>query len=160
MEESKPNVIITSHLADAALCLGPMVYELGWDWDNWKELAQGTLIGHLLECGCQITGGYYMHPTDQHREFSFQQLLDVSLPFSNVSFDGEVYWAKAENSGGEISFRTCSQQLLYELGDPSAYITPDVVVNFQNVSFLPLSKDMAFAKGAELSLQKRTKTLL
>lgn len=160
LEESQPNVIITSRLADAALFLGPMVYELGWNWNNWKELAQGTLAGHLLECGCQVTGGYYMHPADQHREFSFQQLLDVSLPFANVSFDGEVYLAKAENSGGEISFRTCAQQLLYELGDPSAYITPDVVVNFQNVSFLPLSKDMVFAKGAEPSLQKRPETLL
>jgi hypothetical protein len=160
LEESQPNVIITSRLADAALFLGPMVYELGWNWNDLKELAQGTLAGHLLECGCQVTGGYYMHPADQHRDFSFQQLLDVSLPFANISFDGDVYLAKAENSGGEISFRTCAQQLLYELGDPSAYITPDAVVNFQNVSFLPLSKDKVLAKGAESSLQKRPETLL
>jgi len=109
LEESQPNVIITSCLTDAALFLGPMVYELGWNWNDLKELAQGTLVGHLLECGCQVTGEYYMHPADQHRDFSFQQLLDVSLPFANISFHGDVYLAKAENSGGEISFRTSAQ---------------------------------------------------
>ncbi|GLJ21458.1 hypothetical protein SUGI_0395810 [Cryptomeria japonica] len=160
LEESKPHIIITTRLADAALFLGPMVYELGWNWNEFDKLAQGTLAGHLLECGCQLTGGYYMHPADPHRNFSFQQLLDVSLPFADITFDGKVYLGKAENSGGEISFRTCAQQLLYEVGDPSEYITPDVVVNFQNVFFSPLSKDLVLAEGAEANILERPERLL
>ncbi|KAH9329892.1 hypothetical protein KI387_002000, partial [Taxus chinensis] len=160
LEESQPQVIITTRLADAALFLGPMVYELGWNWNEFDELAQGALAGHLLECGCQLTGGYYMHPADPHRNISFEQLLDVSLPFVDITFDGKVYLGKAENSGGEISFRTCAQQLLYEVGDPSAYITPDVVVNFQNVSFSPLSKDLILAEGAKPNLQECPERLL
>lgn len=62
LEKYQPNVIITSRIADAALFLSPMVYELGWNWDELGHLAQGSLAGHLLECGCQLTGGYFMHP--------------------------------------------------------------------------------------------------
>ncbi|XP_050203681.1 uncharacterized protein LOC126653786 isoform X3 [Mercurialis annua] len=126
LESYQPNVIITSRVADAALFLAPMVYELGWNWDDLKELAQGSLAGHLLECGCQLTGGYFMHPADIYRDMSFSTLLDVSLPYAEISFNGQVCVAKAEGSSGVLNFSTCAQQLLYEIGDPSAYITPDV----------------------------------
>ncbi|KAL0373651.1 UNVERIFIED_CONTAM: hypothetical protein Sradi_3280800 [Sesamum radiatum] len=127
LERYTPDVIITSRVADASLFLGPMVFELGWNWDELQLLAQGSLAGHLLECGCQLTGGYYMHPGDKYRSMSFQNLLDLSLPFAEVTFDGTVCVAKAESTGGVLDFSTCAQQLLYEVGDPSAYITPDVV---------------------------------
>nr|CAB3456497.1 unnamed protein product [Digitaria exilis] len=103
-----------------------MIYELGWNWNDSKELAQGTLASHLLECGCQLTGGYFMHPGDAYREFSFEQLLDLSLPYAEVSYGGEVIVGKADGSGGLLSHSTCAEQLLYEVGDPANYITPDL----------------------------------
>ncbi|KAK2976546.1 hypothetical protein RJ640_023784 [Escallonia rubra] len=112
LEKYKPNVIITSRVVDASLFLAPM----------------GSLAGHLLECGCQLTGGYFMHPGDKHREISLPDLLDLSLPFAEVSSDGKVCVAKADGSGGLLNFSTCAEQLLYEVGDPGAYVTPDVLI--------------------------------
>ncbi|XP_048230631.1 uncharacterized protein LOC8261848 isoform X2 [Ricinus communis] len=160
LERYQPNVIITSRVADAALFLAPMVYELGWNWDDLKELAQGSLAGHLLECGCQLTGGYFMHPGDKYRDLSFSSLLDVSLPYAEVSFDGQVCVAKTKGSGGVLNFNTCAQQLLYEIGDPGAYITPDVVIDFQDVSFHPLSSCRVLCSGAKPSLDSRPDRLL
>ncbi|XP_061373543.1 uncharacterized protein LOC133315880 isoform X2 [Gastrolobium bilobum] len=151
LEKYQPNVIITSRIADAALFLAPMVYELGWNWDEWEHLAQGSLAGHLLECGCQLTGGYFMHPGDKYREMSFLQLLDLSLPYAEICYDGQVCVAKAEGSGGVLNFNTCAEQLLYEIGDPGAYVTPDVVIDFQDVSFLPLSSCRVRCLGAKPS---------
>ncbi|KAK7292643.1 hypothetical protein RJT34_15494 [Clitoria ternatea] len=151
LEKYQPNVIITSRIADAALFLAPMVYELGWNWDESEHLAQGSLAGHLLECGCQLTGGYFMHPGDKYRDMSFPQLLYISLPFAEICSDGQVCVAKAEGSGGVLNFNTCAEQLLYEVGDPGAYVTPDVVIDFQNVSFLPLSNSRVLCLGAKPS---------
>ncbi|KAI9109896.1 hypothetical protein K1719_018937 [Acacia pycnantha] len=151
LEKYQPKVIITSRVADAALFLAPMVYELGWNWDDLNQLAQGTLAGHLLECGCQLTGGYFMHPGDKYRDIPFEQLLDLSLPYAEICFDGQVCMAKAEGSGGVLNFSTCAEQLLYEVGDPGAYVTPDLVVDFQNVSFLPSSSCRVLCMGAKPS---------
>ncbi|KAG5009222.1 hypothetical protein GmHk_07G018691 [Glycine max] len=151
LEKYQPNVIITSRIADAALFLAPMVYELGWNWDELEHLAQGSLAGHLLECGCQLTGGYFMHPGDKYRDMSFQQLLDLSLPYAEICFDGQVCVSKSEGSGGVLNFNTCAEQLLYEVGDPGAYVTPDVVIDFQDVSFLPLSSSRVSCHGAKPS---------
>ncbi|XVF22584.1 hypothetical protein REPUB_Repub12eG0184100 [Reevesia pubescens] len=151
LERYQPNVIITSRVADAALFLAPMVYELGWNWDDLELLAQGSLAGHLLECGCQLTGGYFMHPADKHRNFSFTHLLDLSLPYAEISFSGNVCLMKAEGSGGVLNFSTCAEQLLYEVGDPNAYITPDVVVDFRGVSFQPLSSSKVLCIGSKPS---------
>ncbi|EPS67204.1 hypothetical protein M569_07572, partial [Genlisea aurea] len=155
-----PDVIVTSRVADASLFLAPMVFELGWNWNELELLAQGSLAGHLLECGCQLTGGYYMHPGDEHRNMSFKDLLDVSLPFAEVTFDGKVCVAKPEGSGGVLSFATCAEQLLYEVGDPGAYITPDVIVDFLDVTFEPLSADRVVCFGAKPSPESIPQELL
>lgn len=151
LEKYKPNVIITSRVADASLFLAPMVYELGWNWDDFNLLAQGSLAAHLLECGCQLTGGYFMHPGDKQRDISFPQLLDLSLPFAEVCFDGQLCVAKANNSGGILNYSTCAEQLLYEVGDPSAYVTPDVVIDVTRVQFRSLSSDKVLCTGAKPS---------
>ncbi|KAG4138682.1 hypothetical protein ERO13_D07G148700v2 [Gossypium hirsutum] len=151
LERYRPNVLITSRVADAALFLAPMVYELGWNWDDLELLAQGSLAGHLLECGCQLTGGYFMHPADKNRNLSFPSLLDLSLPYAEISSSGEICVMKAEGSGGILNFGTCAEQLLYEVGDPSAYITPDVVVDFRGVTFQPLSRSKVLCIGAKPS---------
>ncbi|KAL3381315.1 hypothetical protein AABB24_001441 [Solanum stoloniferum] len=137
-----------------------MVYELGWNWNDLHLLAQGSLAGHLLECGCQLTGGYYMHPGDKYRDISLQDLLDLSLPFAEVSFDGKVCVAKAESSGGVLNPCTCAEQLLYEVGNPSSYITPDVVVDFQDVSFQTLSSSKVLCAGAKPSASAPNNLLL
>ncbi|GAB2302577.1 hypothetical protein Dimus_036583 [Dionaea muscipula] len=160
LEMYKPQVIITSRVADAALFLGPMVYELGWNWDDLELLAQGSLAGHLLECGCQLTGGYFMHPGDKQRDASFLQLLDLSLPFAEVSSDGEVCVAKPDATGGVLNFSTCAEQLLYEIGDPSAYITPDVVLDIRDVTFKSFSSSRVLCTGTKASVQSVPKTLL
>ncbi|GER46411.1 T1N6.18 protein [Striga asiatica] len=160
LERYSPDVIITSRVADASLFLAPMVFELGWNWNEFQLLAQGSLAGHLLECGCQLTGGYYMHPGDKHRNISFQSLLDLSLPFAEVTFDGTVNVAKAECTGGVLNFNTCAEQLLYEVGDPSAYITPDVIVDFQDVTFQSLSDSKVLCSGAKPSLEPIPKKML
>lgn len=149
LEKYQPDVVITSRIADAALFLAPMIYELGWNWDSLELLAQGSLAGHLLECGCQLTGGYFMHPGDKYRDMSFSQLLDVSLPYAEISSDGVVCVAKAEGSGGVLNFGTCAQQLLYEVGDPSAYVTPDVIIDLRDVSFTPTSSCKVLCVGAK-----------
>ncbi|TYH63131.1 hypothetical protein ES332_D07G168700v1 [Gossypium tomentosum] len=161
LERYRPNVLITSRVADAALFLAPMVYELGWNWDDLELLAQGSLAGHLLECGCQLTGGYFMHPVslccifsnlaDKNRNLSFPSLLDLSLPYAEISSSGDICVMKAEGSGGILNFGTCAEQLLYEVGDPSAYITPDVVVDFRGVTFQPLSRSKVLCIGAKPS---------
>ncbi|KAL5718518.1 hypothetical protein ACHQM5_011411 [Ranunculus cassubicifolius] len=151
LEKFKPNVLITSRVADAALFLAPMVYELGWNWNDYTQLAQGSLAGHLLECGCQLTGGYFMHPGDKHRQMSFQHLLDTSLPFAVVDYDGKVCVAKADGSGGVLNASTCAEQLLYEVGDPGAYVTPDVIIDVSEVSFQSLSSDKVLCSGAKPS---------
>ncbi|RRT56698.1 hypothetical protein B296_00016451 [Ensete ventricosum] len=111
------------------------VYELGWNWNDFSQLAQGTLAGHLLECGCQLTGGYFMHP---------------GMPYI-TAFLTKVCVAKAEGSRGLLNNSTCAQQLLYEVGDPSSYITPDVVIDLRNVYFCPLSNDKVLCYGAKPS---------
>ncbi|KAG9152704.1 hypothetical protein Leryth_019263 [Lithospermum erythrorhizon] len=151
LERYKPDVVITSRVADAALFLGPMVYELGWNWDELQLLSQGSLAGHLLECGCQLTGGYYMHPGDKYRGLTLQDLLHLSLPYAEVSYDGTVHVAKVEGSRGILNSSTCAEQLLYEVGDPSSYITPDVIVDFQDVSFESVSNDKVLCTGARPS---------
>ncbi|KAJ6334884.1 hypothetical protein OIU78_011682 [Salix suchowensis] len=160
LEKYQPDVVITSRVADAALFLAPMVYELGWNWDDLEQLAQGSLAGHLLECGCQLTGGYFMHPGDKYRDISFPSLLDLSLPYAEMSFDGSLCVAKADGSGGVLNFSTCAQQLLYEVGDPGAYVTPDVVIDFRNVSFHSLSAHKVLCAGAKPSLSSAPDELL
>ncbi|CAK7348057.1 unnamed protein product [Dovyalis caffra] len=160
LEKYQPNVVITSRVADAALFLAPMLYELGWNWDDLEVLAKGSLAGHLLECGCQLTGGYFMHPGDEYRDISFPSLLDLSLPYAEVCFDGSVCVAKAEGSGGVLNFSTCAQQLLYEVGDPGAYVTPDVVIDFGNVSFHSLSTHKVLCSGSKPSVSSVPDKLL
>ncbi|XP_028555580.1 uncharacterized protein LOC110098883 isoform X4 [Dendrobium catenatum] len=160
LERYEPDLIITSRVADAALFLAPMVYELGWDWNDFNQLAQGTLAGHLLECGCQLTGGYFIHPGDIHREISFEQLLDLSLPFAEIGYGGEVYVAKADGSGGVLNLSTCAEQLLYEVWDPSSYITPDVVIDLRDVYFCSLSDDRVCCDGTKPSTIRYPEKLL
>ncbi|KVE70009.1 Protein of unknown function DUF1446, partial [Cynara cardunculus var. scolymus] len=100
LEKYNPNVVITSRVADAALFLAPMVYELGWNWDSFLLLAQGSLAGHLLEYAHSI---YLLITGDKYRDIPYANLLDLSLPFAEITCHGEVCVAKADGNGGSLS---------------------------------------------------------
>src|SRR5262249_5547424 len=116
------DVIITGRVADPALFLAPLVHEFGWDREDWDRLGQGTVVGHLLECAGQVTGGYF---ADVSRK-RVPDLARLGFPLAEVGEDGVAVITKVPGTGGMVSPATCKEQLLYEIHDPGAYITPDV----------------------------------
>ena len=136
-------VIITGRVADPALFLAPLVHEYGWGWDDYDRLGQGTVIGHLLECAGQVTGGYFADPG--YKEVP--RLWDLGFPIAEVAEDGEALITKPPGSGGLVTLASCKEQLLYEIHDPSAYMTPDVVADFTQVSMSEAGPDRVVVKG-------------
>lgn len=117
------SIVVTGRVADAALTVGPAAHRFGWRWDDWDRLAAGVTAGHLLECGAQATGGLWIH-------WQETRLTDVGYPFVDMDADGAFRLSKPPGTGGAVNFETASEQLLYEVGDPAAYLTPDVVADF------------------------------
>jgi hypothetical protein len=135
-------VVITGRVADASLALGPAIHEFGWAWDEWDRLAQATVAGHLIECGAQATGGMY---SDWTPEIS---IADVGYPIAEVGEDGSVAITKPEGTGGAVTIGTVSEQLVYEIGDPRHYLTPDVDTDFSQVRLAEESRDRVRVSGA------------
>ncbi|HHZ01558.1 MAG TPA: DUF1446 domain-containing protein [Tissierellia bacterium] len=138
------DIIITGRVSDPALFLAPLVYEFGWDLNNYELLGKGTLIGHLLECGGQATGGYYAEPGKKDVERPWE----LGFPIAEVSEDGDCIITKVEGSGGVVNKDTLIEQLLYEIHDPSSYLTPDCIADFSKVTFTQKDKDIVEVKGA------------
>ncbi len=134
-------LVITGRVADASLTLGPAVHELGWQWDDWNTLAAGSVAGHLIECGAQVTGGLYRH-------WQNLNLAEVGYPIAEIEQDGSCVISKPAGSGGEVSVATVSEQLVYEIGDPAHYLTPDVDVDFTTVELSQLAADRIKVTGA------------
>ena len=120
-------IVVTGRTTDAALILAPLVYEFGWAWEDWNRMAAGIAAGHILECGAQATGGNY---TDWQRVPS---MLDVGYPIVEAQPDGAFVVTKHPGTGGIVNRRTVTEQLLYEIGDPRAYLTPDVAADFTSL---------------------------
>jgi Acyclic terpene utilisation family protein AtuA len=118
------DIVLTGRVADAALFLAPMVYELGWRWDDWDSLAQGMVVGHLLECSGQATGGNFGGDWRAIPDFAH-----LGYPIAEVWENGDAVISKAPGTGGRVSFDTLREQLLYEVHDPRHYLTPDVDVD-------------------------------
>ena len=138
------DVVLVGRTTDAALVLGPLIHEYGWGPEDWDLLAQGTLAGHLLECGGQVTGGYFCDP-------GFKDIpgMDVlGFPIGEIEADGTVTITKADNTGGLVNRATVTEQMLYEVHDPSAYLTPDVTLDISNVSLADDGKDRIRVTGA------------
>ncbi len=142
--ENGADIVITGRVADPALFLAPIVYEYGWDKEDYNLIGSGILIGHLLECAAQITGGYYADPGVK----DVPDLWKVGFPIAEVWETGQAVITKVEGSGGIVTPDTCKEQLLYEIHDPSRYITPDGIADFTSVTIEQAGKDRVMVKGA------------
>ena len=138
------DVVITGRVADPALFLAPLIHEFGWAMDDWDTLGKGVLIGHLLECAGQITGGYFADPG--YRDVP--DLARLGFPLAEVSSDGSAVITKVAGSGGCVTVQTCASQLLYEIENPAAYLQPDVVADFSNVTLTQIGPDRVRVEGA------------
>jgi hypothetical protein len=138
------DVVITGRVGDPALFLAPLVHEFGWAMDDWERLGRGTLVGHLLECAGQITGGYFADPGYK----DVPSLARLGFPIGVVSEDGTVEITKVAGSGGKISLATCKEQMLYEVHDPARYLQPDVAGDFSEVEMEQVGPDRVRATGA------------
>ena len=137
------DVVITGRIADPALALGPLIHEFGWAMDDWQRLGQGTVVGHLLECAGQITGGYFADPGVK----DVKDLARLGFPIGEVSEDGSVVITKVAGSGGQVTAATCKEQLLYEIHNPAAYFTPDVIADFSQVTITEVGPDRVAISG-------------
>ena len=138
------DVVITGRVADPALFLAPLIHEFGWAMDDWDLLGKGTVVGHLLECAGQITGGYFADPG--YRDVP--DLACLGFPLAEVSSDGSAVITKVAGSGGCVNTLTCASQLLYEIENPAAYLQPDVVADFSSVTLSQVGPDRVFVTGA------------
>jgi len=139
------DIILTGRVADPALFLAPLIHEFGWALDDWNMLGQGSVVGHLLECAGQLTGGYFADPGFK----DVPDLAHLGFPIAEVWEDGTAIFTKVEGSGGVINRATCVEQLLYEIQDPAAYFTPDVIADFSHVSIEELGPDRVRVCGGE-----------
>ncbi|AFJ59479.1 DUF1446 domain-containing protein [Pseudomonas fluorescens] len=138
------DVVITGRVADPSLFLAPQMFEFGWAFDDWPRLGRGTLVGHLLECAGQVSGGYFVDPGFKDVE----DLARLGFPLAEVDADGNAVITKVAGSGGRVSRATCAEQLIYEVHDPAAYLTPDVTADFSQVGFVEEGVDRVRAQGA------------
>jgi hypothetical protein len=122
------DIVITGRVTDTGLTLAPMIYEFGWDMNNFDLMAAGTVAGHILECGGQASGGNFCGDWK-----SIPDLARIGFPIAEAYPNGEVIITKHENTGGRVSVDTVSEQLVYEIGDPKDYITPDCVADFTSI---------------------------
>lgn len=138
------DVIVTGRVADPSLFLAPQMFEFGWAADDWQRLGRGTLVGHLLECAGQVSGGYFADPGFK----DVDDLARLGFPLAEIDADGEALITKVVGSGGRVSRATCTEQLIYEVHDPAAYLTPDVTADFSQVGFVEEAVDRVRAQGA------------
>jgi hypothetical protein len=142
--EQGADVVITGRVADPAIFMAPAIYEFGWAMDDWDKLGKGTMMGHLLECGGQATGGYYAEPGKK----DVPGMGHLGFPLAEICEDGSFAITKVEGSGGMVTPSTLSEQIVYEIHDPERYITPDVVADFKQVKFTEVEKDYVKVEGA------------
>jgi hypothetical protein len=135
--QANAQIIITGRVADPSLFLAPMIHEFGWKTDDYDLLGKGTVIGHLMECGGHITGGYFADPIMKPVE----NMENLGYPFADVFADGSAIIGKIEGTGGVINLQTAKEQLLYEVINPNEYFTPDVVADFTSVKLEEIDKN-------------------
>lgn len=122
-------IVVGGRLTDTGLTLAPLMHEFGWKFDDWDRIAAGTIAGHIIECGAQCSGG-----NCQYDWKNIPNMADIGFPIVEVSPDGSFVVTKHDGTGGRINIQSVTEQLLYEMGDPHAYITPDVVADFTSIN--------------------------
>ena len=137
------DVVVTGRVADASLFAGPIMHAHGWAPTDWHLVGVALGVGHLLECAGQITGGYFAEPGVK----DVAGLATLGFPLAEVGRDGSVVITKLPDTGGTVDVRTCTEQLLYEVHDPGAYLAPDGVADFSNVAFDQIGPDRVEIRG-------------
>jgi hypothetical protein len=125
-------IVVGGRLTDTGLTLAPLMHEFGWTFDDWDRIAAGTIAGHIIECGAQASGG-----NCQYDWQNIPDLANVGFPIVEASPNGEFVVTKHGGTGGRVNVQSVKEQLLYEMGDPHAYITPDVVADFTSINVAP-----------------------
>jgi hypothetical protein len=138
------NIVITGRVTDTGLTLGPLVHEFGWSFDDWDRIAAGTIAGHILECGAQSSGGNLLRDWR-----SVKRLEDVGFPIVEATADGTFTVTKHAGTGGVVNVASVTEQLVYEMGDPKQYITPDGVVDFTTIRLDQVGKDRVRVSGVK-----------
>jgi len=133
--EAGCHIIVTGRVTDTGLTLAPMIHEFGWSMDDWDKMAAGIVAGHIIECGAQATGG---NITDWHEVKDYH---NIGYPIIEMMSSGEFFVTKHKNTGGMVSEKTVKEQLVYEMGDPSNYISPDGVARFDSIQLEEVGKD-------------------
>lgn len=138
------DIVITGRIADPSLFVGPIMHEFHWNSTDYDRIGQAMLTGHLMECCAQLTGGYYADPgykdiPDMHR---------LGHPIAEIDEKANLFFTKPEGSGGAVTVDICKEQLLYEIGNPSQYITPDGIADFSHVKFVQDGPNKVIASGA------------
>jgi hypothetical protein len=146
-------IVITGRVADPSLFLAPMIHEFGWTPADVQRLGQGAGIGHLMECGAQITGGYFADPGYK----DVPEPWNLAFPIAEVEPDGSAIITKVEGTGGAVNRMTVLEQMFYEVHDPANYVTPDVVVDFTTADVDEVGRDRVYV--ANLGGKPRTATL-
>ena len=122
------DIVITGRTTDTGLTLAPMIYEFGWSFSDWDKLAAGTVAGHINECGAQASGGNFLGDWE-----SLPDMANVGFPIIEAYEDGSFIVTKHEGTGGAVTRETVSEQLMYEIGNPAEYITPDCIADFTSI---------------------------
>lgn len=146
-------IVVTGRVADPSLFAAPLIHEFGWGLTDWARLGQAHGVGHLLECGMHVTGGYFADPGFK----DVPEPWNLGYPFAEVDADGTAVLSKLDGTGGAIDLRTVKEQMLYEVFDPANYLTPDVVVDFSTVELSQIGPDRVRVAG--ISGRPRPETL-
>lgn len=137
------NIVLCGRVADPSLAVGPLRHAFGWQADDWDRIALATAVGHLLECCTQVTGGYFAHPGLK----DVPDLATVGCPIASIEADGRLTIGKAAGTGGCVTERTVKEQLLYEVHDPAAYLTPDVTLDLTQARVRQVGEDRVQVDG-------------
>lgn len=138
------DIILTGRVADPALFLAPIIHEFSWSLGNYPLLGKGTALGHLMECAGQVCGGYFADGAKKQ----VPDLANLGFPIAEINKEGSFFITKLKDSGGMVTPATCKEQLLYEVHDPSEYLTPNVIADFSSISFKEIEKDKVEVSGA------------